>query len=119
MTPSQAVRHSFRHMTGFHISSFSFIRSLVYGKSPLPVGWQGSRVVLGADMKPKAPGSVAPCLVDGPLEKVPPQALANEFRHQSKLHQFDFAFAAPVQLGNASGYAVGHQDVDFEPGIMQ
>jgi hypothetical protein len=57
-----------------------------------------------------------PSLLDGPLKEIPTQALANERRHQSKLHQFDLALDPPVQHGKASRDALGHQDVDFEPG---
>src|SRR5260370_20127796 len=91
---------------------------LVDGEACLQVVRQGSRVVLGAGMEPEAPGAVAPRLVDGPLEEMPPQALADEFRHQAELHQFDLAFHTPVQLGKASRDAIGHQDVDFQRGVV-
>src|SRR5262245_4107011 len=92
---------------------------LVDGEACFQVVRQGGRVVLGAGVQPVAPGAIAPRLVDGPLEKVPPHALADEFGHQAELNQFDLALGAPVQLGKASRYAIGHQDVDFEPGVVQ
>src|SRR6516165_2386912 len=80
---------------------------LVAGEARLLVVGQRSQVVLGAGVQPEAPGMVAPRLVDGPLEEIPPQALADEFRHQSELDQFDLALGAPVQLGKAGRAAVG------------
>src|SRR5262249_13815401 len=92
---------------------------LVDGEARLQVIRQGSRVVLGAGVQPEAPGTVAPRLVDGPLEEIPPQALADELRPQAELHQLDLAFGAPVQLGEARRDALDQQDVDFEPGVVQ
>src|SRR6202011_5943886 len=76
-------------------------------------------MVLGAGMEPEAPGAIAPRLVDGPLKEIPPQALADEYRHQAELYQFNVFLDSPVQFGKPSRDALGHQDVDFEPGIVQ
>jgi hypothetical protein len=70
-------------------------------------------------MEPEAPGAIAPRLVDGPLEKIAPQALADELWHEPELHQLDLTFRAPIQLGETCRDTVGHQDVDFELGVVQ
>src|SRR5262245_42572693 len=64
---------------------------LVDDEARLQVVRQGSGVVLVAGVQPEAPGLVAPRPVDGPLEEIPPQALADELRQQPELHQFDLA----------------------------
>src|SRR5262249_41948924 len=92
---------------------------LVDGEPRLQVVRQGSRMGLGAGMQPGATGTVAPRLVDGPLEEIPSQPLPDEFRHQPKLHQFDFSVDPPVQLGKTSRDAIDRQEVNFEPGIVQ
>src|SRR5579875_3030140 len=76
-------------------------------------------MILGAGMEPQAPGAAAPHLVDGPLEKIPPQALPDVFWHQPELHQFNVTFDPPVQLSKASRDTLGHQNVDFEPGVVE
>src|SRR5262245_61950508 len=94
--------HYWASLTGKGIASpLFFDLFLVDSEARLQVFRQGSRVVLGAGVQPEAPGLVAPRPVDGPLEEIPPQALADELRHQPELHQFDLAFGAPVQLGKA------------------
>src|SRR6266851_8755343 len=76
-------------------------------------------MILSVGMEPEAPGLVVPGCVDGPLEKVPPKPLADEFGHQAKLDQFDLALDPPVQLRKPSRHALDYQDVDFEPGVVQ
>src|SRR5262245_32695508 len=91
----------------------------VDGEARLQVVRQGRRVVLGAGVQPEAPGAVAPRPVAGPPEEVSPQPVADELWHQPELHEFDLALDPPVQLGKASPDAIGHEDVDFEPGVAQ
>src|SRR5579871_2819994 len=92
---------------------------LVNGEARLQVIRQGSGMVLGAGMEPEAAGAIAPRLVDGPLEEIPPEALSDELRHQAELHQFNLALDPPIQLGETSRNALDHQDVNFKPRIVQ
>jgi len=90
---------------------------LVDGEPRLQVIGQGHRMVLGAGVQPQAAGVVTPGRVDGPLEEILPQALADELRHQAELRQFDLPLLPPVQLGKAGRDAIDRQDVNFVPGV--
>src|SRR5262249_45494512 len=49
----------------------------------------------------------------------PPQALADELRHQPELRKLDLSLDPPVQLGKARRDAISHENVDFHPGVVQ
>src|SRR5262249_59324336 len=89
-----ATLHCWASLTGKGIPSPLHL-FLVDGKARLQVVRQGGRVVLGAGVQPEALGSVAPRSVDGPLEEIPSQALADELRQHPELHQFDLGLHPP------------------------
>ena len=53
------------------------------------------------------------------LKEVPPQAVADEFRHQPELGEFNLAFHPPVQLGKAHRDAMDRKGVDLKPGVVK
>src|SRR5205814_6983247 len=52
-------------------------------------------------------------------KEVPPPAVADEFRHQPELDEFNLAFHPPVQLGKARRHAIDRQGVDLKPGVAK
>ena len=56
---------------------------------------------------------VAPRPVDGPLQEILAQPLADEFRDESELNDLDLVFFATIEFGEAAGNAVDMQHVDF------
>src|SRR5262244_3612383 len=81
---------------------------LVNGESGLEVVGQRSRMVLGVGVEPEAFGTVAPGLVDRPLEEILAQALTDKIAYQAELHQFNLAFRASVQFGDPCGNSIDH-----------
>jgi hypothetical protein len=75
-------------------------------------------MVFSARVQPEPFGGIAEGLVDRPLQEVFPQALADEFRHEAELHQFDLVGNATVQLGETGGHPLDEEHMHLFPRIL-
>src|SRR5579875_4016279 len=71
-----------------------------------------------AGMHPKALGSMAPGRIDGPIQQIGAEALADEIGDQPEIGELDLGIPAAIEFRIAGGRAGDIEYVDLDARVM-